>query len=276
MAFPQRSGLAGLAEPVADLAQGFVHRTLLLRLVAWLLPLTLLLVWFIGYRETWISPQILPSIGQVIQALVDAWDSGALQYDAGVSLLRVLAGFVLGGLVGFPLGIAMGLSERIRDYVYPTFRIIAYVPLLGWLPLLVLLLGIGETLKIVLIAKAALVPITLNTYNGMRNVPTAFAELGAVFRFSRWQLVRYVVFPAAFPQIWSGVRYGLTQCWLLLVIVEFLASDSGLGYMIISGQQLFQMDAVFAALLVIGIIGFLLDRILRWGESRLFGEEQRP
>ncbi|WP_144109746.1 ABC transporter permease [Paraburkholderia sp. BCC1886] len=275
MAFPQRAGLAEVAEPVADPGRGVTLRTLS-GLVAWLLPLTLLLVWFIGYREAWISPQILPSIGQVVQALVDAWESGALQHDAGVSLLRVLAGFVLGGALGFPLGIAMGLSERVRDYVYPTFRIIAYVPLLGWLPLLVLLLGIGETLKIVLIAKAALVPITLNTYNGMRSVPVAFSELGAVFRFSRWQLVRHVVFPAAFPQIWSGVRYGLTQCWLLLVIVEFLASDSGLGYMIISGQQLFQMDAVFAALLVIGIIGFLLDRVLRWGETRLFGEEQRP
>lgn len=275
MAFPRRVGLAEVAEPVADPGRGATLRTLS-GLVAWLLPLTLLLVWFIGYREAWISPQILPSIGQVVQALVDVWESGALPHDAGVSLLRVLAGFVLGGALGFPLGIAMGLSERVRDYVYPTFRIIAYVPLLGWLPLLVLLLGIGETLKIVLIAKAALVPITLNTYNGMRSVPVAFSELGAVFRFSRWQLVRHVVFPAAFPQIWSGVRYGLTQCWLLLVIVEFLASDSGLGYMIISGQQLFQMDAVFAALLVIGIIGFLLDRILRWGETRLFGEEQRP
>ncbi|ABE36160.1 binding--dependent transport system inner membrane component family protein [Paraburkholderia xenovorans LB400] len=280
MTFHQRAVFAGAAGPAARIARWFARwfaRCAPLRhLIALPLPLALLLVWWTGYRAAWISPQVLPSIGQVVHALGAGWQSGDLQRDAGVSLLRVLAGFVLGGTLGVPLGVAMGLSERIRDYVYPCFRIIAYVPLLGWLPLLVLVLGIGETLKIVLIAKAALVPITLNTYNGMRNVPAAYGELGAVFRFSRWQLIRHVVFPAAFPQIWSGVRYGLTQCWLLLVIVEFLASDSGLGYMIISGQQLFQMDTVFAALLVIGVIGFLLDRGLRWLEACLFGEERRP
>ena len=242
-------------------------------------PLLLFFLWWLGYRQHWISPQVLTSMTQVWDTLQTSWQSGELQRNAGVSLTRVVAGFVLGGIVGFPLGIAMGLSTTLKEYLYPTFKMIAYVPLLGWLPLLVMLVGIGESLKFILIAKAAFVPITLNTYNGMRGVPRNFVEVANVYRFSRWQMIRHIVLPAAFPQIWSGVRYGLTQSWLLLVVVEFLASDEGLGYMMISGQQLFQLDLVIAAVLVVGVIGYLLDkglaaierRLLRWRPSSFPG-----
>jgi sulfonate transport system permease protein len=232
-------------------------------------PCCLFFLWWLGDRQHWISPQVLPSITQVARTLLDSWQSGELQRNAAISLMRVVAGFFLGGAMGFPLGIAMGLSQRAKEYLYPSFKIIAYVPLLGWLPLLVMLVGIGETLKCILIAKAAFVPITLNTYNGMRSVPRNFVEVAHVYQFNRWQMVRHIILPSAFPQIWSGVRYGLTQSWLLLVVVEFLASDQGLGYMMISGQQLFQLDLVIAAVLVVGGVGYLLDKGLAAIEQRL-------
>ncbi|MGI4813812.1 MAG: ABC transporter permease [Janthinobacterium lividum] len=244
-------------------------KRLAMPLLAWPLPLLLLALWWLGARQQWISPQVLPSPEQTWQAFLQTAASGELQRSALISLQRVLYGFLVGGLVGIPLGVGMGLSKTIKEYLYPTFKMIAYIPMLGWLPLLVLLVGIGEALKIILIAKAAFVPITLNTYSGIRGVPPQYIEMARVYRFSRWQLLRRIVFPAAFPQIWSGVRYGLTQAWLLLVVVEFLASSEGLGYLMINGQQLFQLDLVLVAVVAVGIIGFALDKLLALIEARV-------
>ena len=176
-------------------------------------------------------------------------------------LLRTLQGLA-GGLL---LGVAMGLSPVFKDYVYPLFKAFSQVPVLGWLPLLMLLVGIDEALKIILISKAALVPIALNTYKGIENVPARYVEVARVLKFSRWQLLTRVIFPAALPPIWNGVRYGFTHAWLALVVVELLASSEGLGYMIVFGRQLFQLDVVTAAVVVVGAVGYVLDCVLaRW------------
>jgi sulfonate transport system permease protein len=151
------------------------------------------------------------------------------------------------------------------------FKAFAQVPVLGWLPLLMLLVGIDEALKIILIAKAALVPIALNTCKGIQGVPTRYIEVAKVLRFTRWQLLSRVVFPAALAPIWGGIRYGLTHAWLALVVVELLASSEGLGYMIVYGRQLFQLDVVLAAVLVVGLVGYTLDKLLALIEKRLLG-----
>jgi sulfonate transport system permease protein len=140
---------------------------------------------------------------------------------------------------------------------------------LGWIPLLMLLVGIDETLKVLVIAKAALVPVTLNTRAGIRAVPPAYLEVARAFRFNRRQLLRKVVLPAAVPPIFAGVRYGLTQAWLALVAVELLASSEGLGYLLVWGRQMFWLDTVIVAMLVIGAVGFIMDRALRAVETRL-------
>ncbi len=132
-----------------------------------------------------------------------------------------------------------------------------------------LLVGIDEALKIILIAKASLVPIALNTFKGIQNVPTRYIEVARVFRFSRWQLLSKVVFPAALAPIWNGVRYGFTHAWLALVVVELLASSEGLGYMIVFGRQLFQLDVVLAAVVMVGAVGFVLDKLLALIETWL-------
>lgn len=235
-------------------------------LLAWPVPLTLLLVWYVAARFAWIPPQVLPAPDTVWHTLTELYQSGELQANLAVSALRVAGGFALGLAGGLALGVAMGLSPSFRDYVYPTFKAFSQVPVLGWLPLLMLLVGIDEALKIILIAKASLVPIALNTYKGIQNVPTRYIEVARVLRFTRWQLLSRVVFPAAAAPIWSGIRYGLTHAWLALVVVELLASSEGLGYMIVYGRQLFQLDMVIAAVIVVGAVGFALDKVLALAE----------
>jgi sulfonate transport system permease protein len=232
-------------------------------------PLTVLIVWYIAARYEWVPAQILPSPTAVATTLADLAESGDLSSNAWISLLRVLYGFLLGALAGLGLGIAMGLSSTVKDYLYPSFRILAQVPSLGWLPLLMMLVGIEEALKIILISKATFVPVALNTYKGIENVSTQFIEVARVYRFSRRQLLAMVVLPGAIPSIWNGVRYGLTHAWLALVAVELLASSEGLGFMIVYGRQLYQLDVVLAVVVVVGTVGFMIDKALAMIEARL-------
>lgn len=240
-------------------------------LLAWPVPLAVLALWWLAAQNEWIAPQVLPSPEAVAATLAESARSGELWANLQVSLLRVLGGFGVGLAGGLLLGVAMGLSPTVKDYLYPTFKAFSQVPVLGWLPLLMLLVGIDEALKIILISKAALVPIAINTYKGIQGVPTRYIEVGRVLRFSRWQMLSRVVFPAALAPIWNGVRYGLTHAWLALVVVELLASSEGLGYMIVFGRQMFQLDVVLAAVVVVGAVGVLLDKLLALVEQRLLG-----
>jgi sulfonate transport system permease protein len=237
--------------------------------IALLFPLLLLALWAASARFGWLPPQILPSPAEVWAALLDMARSGDLARNTGISLLRVVEGFAAGSFLGLLLGIAMGLSPKTEDYVKPLFTAFAQVPTLGWIPFLMLLVGIGEPLKVLVIAKAAFVPVALNTLAGIRAVPPIYAEVGALFRFSRWQLLRRVILPAAVPPIFTGLRYGLTHAWNALVAVELLASAEGLGYLLVWGRQMFWLDTMMGAMLIIGIVGFLLDRVMATLEARL-------
>jgi len=238
-------------------------------LLSWPFPLAVLLLWYLAAAWEWLPPQILPPPAMVAATFADLVRSGELPDNLWISLWRVLAGFMAGASGGLALGVLMGLSPRARDYLYPSFRMVAQVPSIGWLPLLMMLVGIGEALKIILIAKAAFVPVALNTYQGLRNVPTRFIDVARVYRFTRWQLLARVVLPAALPQVWNGIRYGLTHAWLALVAVELLASSEGLGFMIVYGRQLYQLDVVLAAVVVVGAVGYVLDKLLALVEQRL-------
>ena len=130
------------------------------RALPWLLPLALLGLWYLGVEQGWLSEQVLPPPAYVYETLSELFASGDLWINAAASLQRVVVGFALGGAVGVALGLAMGLSKTVEDYLLPTFNAIVQIPVLGWLPFALLLFGIGEPLKYVLIARAAMVPIT--------------------------------------------------------------------------------------------------------------------
>jgi sulfonate transport system permease protein len=238
-------------------------------LLPWLFPLALLLLWQLSAQYAWVPEQVLPPPGVVYDSFAALLVSGELWDHLQVSLVRVFSGFGIGLAGGLLLGGAMGLSPTLRDYLFPLFKAFSQVPTIGWLPLLMLLVGIDEGLKFLLIAKAALVPVTINTCQGIQGVPNRYIEVAKVYGFTRWQLLSQVVFPAATAPIWNGVRYGLTHAWLALVVVELLASSEGIGYLIVYGRQLFQLDLVLAAVVAVGIVGFLLDKLLARSEAWL-------
>ena len=236
---------------------------------AWPFPLAVLALWQLSAVNGWVPDQVLPPPGVVFSTFADMAASGELWSHLSISLVRVFSGFGIGLAAGLLLGAAMGLSPTVRDYVFPLFKAFSQVPVIGWLPLLMLLVGIDEALKFLLIAKAALVPVAINTCQGIQSVPNRFVEVAKVYGFTRWQMLTKVVFPAATAPIWNGVRYGLTHAWLALVVVELLASSEGVGFLIVYGRQLFQLDVVLAAVLAVGIVGLALDKVLARTESWL-------
>ncbi|NWB09102.1 ABC transporter permease [Pseudomonas sp. D5002] len=238
-------------------------------LLGLLVPGCLLCAWWLASAQGWLPAQRLPAPADVAIALWQLLNSGTLAGHLAISLQRVLIGFFLGTLLGLVLGAAMGVSTTLKAYLYPSFKALAYIPLLGWLPIMMLLLGIGEPLKFVLIAKSSLVPVAINTCRGIENVPAQYLDLARIYKLSRRQVLTRIILPAAFPSIWSGVRYGLTYSWLVLVVVELLASSEGLGFLMVNAQQLFQLDVVMATVLIIAIIGVSLDRLLQYIEKRL-------
>lgn len=237
--------------------------------VALLFPAFLLVVWHVAALHQWLPELILPPPASVWQAAADALANGDLWYHISVSAGRVAFGFLVGATAGLVLGFSMGLWPTLDDYVRPLFTAIAQVPTLGWIPLMMLFLGIGEALKIVIIAKAAFIPVVMNTSAAIRGVPAAYFEVAEVFRFSRLQRLRLIILPAAVPPIFAGIRYGLTKSWTALVAVELLASSEGLGFQLVWSRQMFWLDLMIFAMIVIGVVGFVMDYILARIETRL-------
>lgn len=231
------------------------------------MPLSLLALWWAASAKGWVSPQVLPQPDWVFQTFLDLLASGDILSAAAVSVRRIAEGFLIGASLGFAFGLLVGKSPTADAYLGPTFRALAAVPSLGWLPILILILGIEESLKIVILAKACFVPMAISTSEGARNVPTALSEVADVLSLrSRTRFLKLTV-PSMAPFIASGVRLSLSQAFVSLIVVEMLAGTDGLGYMMVWGRTLFQLDIVVVGMIVVGVVGFLLDLMLKRVES---------
>ncbi|MBN3851756.1 ABC transporter permease [Paraburkholderia sp. Ac-20340] len=236
-------------------------------LLPWALPVFVYLLWWKASQAGWMSAQILPAPERVWETARDLLHDGLVS-NLLISLERLAIGFVLGTLGGALLGALMGASVIAEDAIAPLFYAIAQVPPLALLPLLMVMLGIGEALKIVLIFKAVAIPVAIHTQTGVRGMSWRLREVAGVLRLGAWQRVRLLVVPAALPAFLTGVRQALAQGWLTLIAVELLASSEGIGYLMVYGRQMFQLDVVFVCIVTIGLTGFAIDqgvqRIDRW------------
>lgn len=234
-----------------------------------LLPLVVLALWQHAYNQAWLPVQILPAPSLVWQTFWELIESGDLQTNLLISLKRIAWSVLIGGGLGLLIGFSVGISRKAYAYIYPTFDVVSQFPVVGWIPLLIIFLGIDEGLKIAAISLAVIVPVTVSTYKGIQNISQSLLEVGQVYVFTNKQTLFRVVIPGALPSIFSGIRQGVMQAWLSLVFVELLASSEGIGYLMVWGRQLLQLDIVFVGIIVIGVVGLILDNSLRFIESRL-------
>lgn len=246
---------------LAKLKSFFVSAALVL-----IAPAGLLALWWVASTEGWVSAQVLPQPDWVLQTFLDLVGNGDILSAAIVSFRRIAEGFLIGASLGFLFGLLIGKSKTADAYLGPTFRALAAVPSLGWLPILILLLGIEESLKIVILAKACFVPMAVSTAEGARNVPKGLTEVADVLRLRASTRFFKLTIPAIAPFIASGVRLSLSQAFVSLIVVEMLAGTDGLGYMMVWGRTLFQLDIVIVGMIVVGVVGFALDFLLKRAE----------
>lgn len=248
--------------------QFFKHSRALYWLVGSIFPIILLWLWHVSVEKNWVNPLLLPAPDLVWTALKDLYSSGELWSNLKVSLSRIAYGFSAGISLALLLGLSMGLSKTVEAYLWPIFKVINLVPVVGWIPLLILLVGIDEALKIILIAKSALVPMTINVFKGVRNIPQSLTEVADVYQLGIWLKFKNLVLPGAFISFIGGLRLSLASAWGALVAVELLASSEGIGYLMVYGRQIFQLDVVLATVIVIGLVGFAFDVVISLIQKR--------
>ena len=236
----------------------------------WVLPIALVVLWWAAVRFGWSTSPLLVPVSKVWDTAVQQVRSGALFEALRASLWRDLAGFALGASVGLAFGAALGLSRLFEQLAGPTFHTIKQISLFAWIPLISVWFGLGDVAKVVFLSLAALVPVVVNTCDGIRTVPPALLEVARVYGFTRWQTLAQVVLPAALPAIFTGVYLALIYSWLATIGAEYLlVAGKGIGNTLIEGSEHFQMDLVIFGMFVIGLVGWLMNASARALERRL-------
>lgn len=220
----------------------------------------ILAAWWITTALGAFPPQVLPSPVRVFQALIAGVASGELIDNLAASLSRLGVGYAFGATLGVGFGTAMALSRTVESYTSGLFHAIRQVPTIAFIPMLVLIFGIEETFKIMVVAKAAFYPAALATYTGVQGVPRRYFDVAEVYRLNPASRFAAVILPAALPPVLTGLRLSLSRAWVALVAAELLVADSGLGQMMEMGRQTFRLEVVLLGVVLTGLIGFLLDR----------------
>ena len=238
-------------------------------------PLLLLAAWVWVCQAGVFPEQILVSPQRIWQVAVELWQSGELQEHLQQSLLRLALGFWIGALLGLAFGVATGECKWVEDYCSPLFNAVRQVPTVAFIPMLILIFGVEETFKIVVVAKAAFFPVWLATHDAVKNIPRSYFEVAQAYRLPTKDLICRLILPASVPPVLTGLRISLGRSWMVLVVAELLAADSGIGQMMEMGRQMFRIDIVMLGVVVTGLIGFALDRGFRCLEARLAGWRTR-
>ncbi len=250
-------------------ALGIRSRSLVERLVSIASPFVLLLVWEGLVRARVLDHRFFPAPSKVLGALVDLVSSGVLLQHVGISLTRIAAGFALGSGLGLIVGLLMGVSRIIRAAIKPLVGVIYPIPKIAILPLVMLIFGLGEGSKYVIVAIGVFFLVLLNTMAGVINIDRIYLDVGKNFGARRIDVLRTIALPGALPLILTGLRLGWGTALLLIVAAEFVAAKAGLGYLIWNSWQTFAVEDMYAGLLTISTLGLLSFILLDGIERRL-------
>ncbi|THA79134.1 ABC transporter permease [Streptomyces sp. A0642] len=232
-------------------------------------PVLVIALWWFASAVGYLDPRILSGPGTVLSTASDLLSSGRLQDNVLISLQRAGSGLLLGVSTGVVLAVAAGLSRTGEYLLDGPLQIKRAIPSLAMLPLLILWLGIGEQMKVTVIALGVAVNMYINTYASLTGIDSAYVELAESLDLSRAQFVRKVVVPGSLPGFFVGLRLGVTASWLGLIVVEQVNATSGIGYMMFQAQQYAQSDVIIVGLVAYGIFGFASDAAVRAVERKV-------
>ncbi len=229
-----------------------------------LLPLTgpvlLFLLWQTAVSARWLNPVLLPSPGETLSYLFSALADGSMNQDIGDTLYRTLMAFVVAAVIGVPLGVVLGSSERLYRSVEFLVDFFRSTPSSALIPLFMLIFGITDTNKIAIAAFAAVLVILFNSAYGVMNAKKTRIMAAQVMGVSRWHVFKDIMLMESLPQTFVGLRTGVSMALVIVIVAEmFIGSETGLGHRIIDAQQLFNIKDMYASILLTGAFGYLLN-----------------
>jgi ABC-type nitrate/sulfonate/bicarbonate transport system permease component len=231
-------------------------------------PLGLLLAWELAAQTGLIDVRFFPAPSAIIAKLIEMARSGELTENVLISLQRIVLGFLLGGVPAIVIGIAMGIWRPIRAIVDPLIVATYPIPKSSLLPLILLIFGLGEMSKVVMVAIGVFYPMAINATAGVLQINQIYLDVGKSFKASPWDTFRTIALPGALPFIMTGVKLGAGLALILIAIAEMVGAKSGIGFMIWSAWETFAVAKMYVGLFVIALIGFaislLLNEVERW------------
>jgi NitT/TauT family transport system permease protein len=251
-------------------------------------PIAVLLLWQICSQIGFVRRNVFPPPSEVLAVWYDlvtgstdaaARYSGTWLNHAWGSTWRVFAGFAWGVALGIFVGLLIGLSRAMERVFDPTVQVLRNIPVTAWVPLSLVFFGIGNAPAIFLIGLGAFFPAAINATHGVRQINITLYKAARMMGANDWELLSRVILPAALPSILTGIRLAMGIAWVLVVVAEILAVSSGLGYLLNDAYLFYRNDVVIAAMLSIGLLGFLSDRLvvlvrnilLTWNKRETFG-----
>jgi ABC-type nitrate/sulfonate/bicarbonate transport system permease component len=239
------------------------------RALGFLLVAGLLLTWEAASLARLLNPFYFPPVHQVVRSLVGAVLDGSLGMALFTSLGRGFAGYSLAAILGVGLGAVAGQHLFVRQLIDPVVEFLRPLPSPAIIPLAILLLGIGSSMKVFIIAWACFFPILLNTIDGVRGVPPALIETARNFglRYAASSLT--VVLPAAMPAIFTGLRIALAVMLILTVVTEMIAGNNGIGFLLLEAERTFRIADMYGFIIALGLVGYVLNRLFQMVDRRV-------
>lgn len=225
-----------------------------------------------------------PTPETIGKTMVDLWLSGpasqlwlsdAVFHDVVPSLLRLLGGWAAAGAVGIVLGLMLGRSDKLHDYFAPTISFLRSIPPPALLPVFLVLFPLGTPMQLATIIFGVIWPVLLNTIDGAHTLDETVVETTRSMRLSKTRFLATVVFPAALPKIFAGLRVSLSLALILMVISELVGSTNGIGYQMILAQRNFSLPEMWAGIVLLGILGYVLNVLLLAIQNRVIGWHTR-
>ena len=228
-----------------------------------IVPVLILVVWTILEKKGSLNTVIMPAPSKILSTFLSLVKSGQLWKNLSISLIRVLKGYAIAACLGIVLGILIGLFRHLNRLTDLLIQIIKPIPPIAWIPLVILWFGIGEEGKVFLIFLGGFFTILINVVDGIRQTDRKLIEVSRSMETPFLKHVFLLVIPHSAPNIFTGLRVGLSSCWMCVVAAELVSSTTGLGYMIMNARQFGQTDVVIVGMLTIGVLGKVMDSLLR-------------
>ena len=229
----------------------------------------LILLWQVLFSVSHFNEALFPSPLKAFRALLEMIEDGSLFRHIGTSMYRFAAGYISSIVTAVLLGLILGWFSKAFQYVNPVVQLLRPISPTAWMPFIVLWFGIGDIPAIVIIFIAGFFPVLLSTVAAVSNIDPIYFKVSRNFGIRQPELMWKVIFPAAFPQIANGIHLALGTSWIFLVAGEMVGAQSGLGYLIIDARNNLRTDILLATIVIIGIIGLLLDGLLKLLEKQI-------